>query len=94
MFDKKCILLRVFTNKTTHPVFRMRHLIFISNHITRFTASPHRNENSITKRMYRAKRFHPRAIFRAPRFVILVAGPVTQTIPCFQTTPTHRKAGG
>ena len=45
-------------------------------YMTRFTIIPHRNENSMTKRIYRAKRFQPIAIFSAPRFVIFVAGPV------------------
>ena len=37
---------------------------------------PQRKENSITKPIYSKNRFQPTAIFRAPRFVILVAGPV------------------
>ena len=38
--------------------------------------SPVIRENTITKAIYRTKRFIPSTIFNAPRFVIFVAGPV------------------
>ena len=46
------------------------------NHTTKFTTIPHRKENNITKSIYKTNRPQPIAIFNAPRFVILVAGPV------------------
>ena len=41
-----------------------------------FTKPPVINENRITNNIYIKKFFTPRAIFKAPRFVIFVAGPV------------------
>lgn len=44
--------------------------------ITIFVSSPVAREKTITKAMYRTNRLSPNTIFRAPRFVIFVAGPV------------------
>ena len=58
------------------------------NHTTKFTTIPHRKENNITKSIYRTNRLQPIVIFNAPRFVILVAGPVImKAVRCFLFLP-------
>lgn len=62
------------------------------NYTSKFTAIPHRKENSITNRIYSANRFHPMTIFRAPRFVIFVAGPVIMkaaALPMLMPSHSH-----
>ena len=63
----------------------------------RFTNIPVTSENTITKAKYSKNRFIPNTIFRAPRFVIFVAGPViikAEALPILIPSASHWISSG
>ena len=63
----------------------------------RLTSNPVTRENAMTKARYSKNRFIPNTIFSAPRFVILVAGPViikADALPMLIPMASHSRISG